>query len=159
MPPIVAHEWETEEKRSITTAQPYLSLFEYLIGKGFPRARLDQSFRLHESMAQFLQENIYVHDGIHFYSKRKLLELATPPPYDDYADMVMDPQYPIVVIEHGEMASQQYNELEIALVTPLIESALSMRLDGTDDWRGRATPCPKGPVAPAFSTVSRVECN
>lgn len=135
MPPIVAHNWETEEKRSITTAQPYLSLFEYLIGKGFPRVSLDQSFRLHESMARFLHENIYVHDGIHFYSKRKDL-LAPPPPSDHIdhhvVDLVMDPNYPIVVIEHGETASQQYNKLEIALVTPLIESALAMRLDGAD---------------------------
>jgi hypothetical protein len=81
-------------------------------------------------MAQFLQENIYVHDGIFFFSKRK--DLLAQPPQSSFVDVVIDPQLPIVVIEHGEAASQQYNEMEIALVTPLIDCALSMRLDGAD---------------------------
>jgi len=131
MPPIVAHDWEQEERRSVVAEQPFLSLFEYLMQKGFPRVSLDQSFRLHESIATFLQDNIYVRDGIHFFSKRKDL-LTRVPSTDAFVDVVMNPEYPIVVIEHGETGSHQYNEAEMRMVEPLIRCALSMRLDGAD---------------------------
>jgi len=136
MPPIVVHEWENEERRSLVESQPYLSLFEYLLDRGFAKASLDQSFRLHEQIAQFLNENIYKHDGIYFYSKRT--DLLIPPLVDPASQMahfvetVMDPAYPIVVIEHDEASSQQYNETELAIVAPLIECAQAMRLDGAD---------------------------
>lgn len=131
MPPIVAHTWEQEEKRTVKAAQPYLSLFEFLIDRGFPRESLDQSFRLHHTIADFLQANIYVRDGIHFFSKRKdLLDLSFA--VDPFVRAVMAPEYPIVVVEHGEHGSHQYNETEFALVEPLIRCAQDLRLDGTD---------------------------
>jgi superfamily I DNA and/or RNA helicase len=93
---------------------------------------LDESFRLHESIAQFLQDNIYVHDGIHFFSKRKAL-LDPSPTIDPYVDRTLDPAYPLVVIEHSERGSQQYNELESELLAPIIEvCANQIRLDGRD---------------------------
>lgn len=132
MPPIVAHPWEEEEKRSVAAAQPHLSLFESLLNRGFPSVGLDESFRLHTTIADFLHENIYVRDGIRFFSRRKEL-LTTPPPVDPFVDLVLQPRYPIVVIEHGEDRSQQYNEAEMALVTPLIDvCANRLRLDGRD---------------------------
>lgn len=131
MPPIIAHDWDTEELRSAVAHQPYKSLFEYLLDLGFPRASLDRSFRLHRTIADFLQENIYVHDGIRFYSNRT--DLLTPVPHaDPFVAAVMDPNHPIVVIEHGEQTSHQFNQTELAIVTPLIDAALTMRMDGAD---------------------------
>lgn len=130
MPPIIAHNWEEEEKRSATASRPYVSLFESLLERGFPRVALDESFRLHTVIADFLQDNVYVRDGIHFFSRRKDL-LVAPPAFSPLVDAVLDPRYPIVVVEHSEQRSQQYNETEIELVTPLIDiCAHRLQLDG-----------------------------
>ncbi len=131
MPPIVAHAWETEEKRTVAAAQPYLSLFETLLGRGVARESLDESFRLHKEMARFLQDNIYVHDGIHFFSRRTWL-LDTALPVNDFVDPILDPRFPIVVVEHDENASQQYNVLEMHIVANLLEAVAGLRLDGMD---------------------------
>lgn len=132
MPPIIAHNWEEEEKRSATANRPHLSLFEFLVERDFPWVALDESFRLHTTIADFLQENVYVRDGIRFFSRRKEI-LTLPPTTSPLVDAVLNPRYPIVVIEHGEQSSQQYNETEVALVTPLIDiCANSLRLDGKD---------------------------
>ena len=69
-------------------------------------------------------------DGIRFFSKRKDL-LDRPFPSDPFVDAVMNPDYPIVVVEHGEAASHQYNETELALVAPLIRCAQDLRLTVT----------------------------
>lgn len=132
MPPIIAHEWETEEKRTATANQPYLSLFESLIEREFPCVALDESFRLHRTIAEFLRDNIYDRDGIPFFSKRREV-LVQPPITNPYVDQALDPDYPIVVIEHGEQHSQQYNEMELELIRPLVDvCANRLRLDGRD---------------------------
>lgn len=132
MPPIIAHTWEDEQKRTATSNRPYLSLFESLVERGIPRVGLDESFRLHETIADFLRDNIYNLDGIRFFSKRKEL-LTQPPRVDPFVQLALDPAYPIVVIEHGEVGSQQYNETEVCLIEPIIEvCANNLRLDGKD---------------------------
>jgi DNA helicase II / ATP-dependent DNA helicase PcrA len=132
MPPIIAHNWEQEELRTAASAEPYLSLFESLLKRGFPRVALDESFRLHHTIARFLQDNIYVHDDIHFFSRRT--DLISPiSSTDPLVDLVLNPQYPIIVIEHGEQSSRQYNETELALIEPLIEACVNqLGLDGRD---------------------------
>lgn len=130
MPPIIAHNWKEEHRRSLAETRPYVSLFESLLERGFPRTALDRSFRLHREIAEFLNQNIYSRDGIHFYSRREEL-LHNLPRIDDYTDKVLDPRYPIVVIEHTESASQQFNRLELALARPLIEACVRhLSLDG-----------------------------
>lgn len=130
MPPIIAHTWEEEQRRAASLHHPYLSLFESLLDRGFPRVGLDESFRLHETLAEFLHQNIYRRDGIHFHSKRKEVT-GSNPATDPYVRSVMQPEYPIVVIEHGEMASQQYNPTELELIAPLIDLCANyLRLDG-----------------------------
>lgn len=130
MPPIIAHPWKEEKKRSVAETQPFISLFEALEQRQFPCVRLDESFRLHYEIAEFLRENIYSRDGIDFHSKRKEL-IHQLPKIDEYVDSAMDPAYPIVVIEHTEQASQQFNPLEIELVRPLIDACVNyLSLDG-----------------------------
>lgn len=130
MPPITSHAWKDEQKRTITTSRPYLSLFEFLAESGFPRVALDESFRLHEDLASFLSDNVYSKDGIRLFSKRRELIPALPK-LDDYIGAVLSPEHPIVVIEHGEMSSQQFNTVELELTRPLIDACVSyLSLDG-----------------------------
>ena len=130
MPPITSHPWKDEQKRTITTSRPYLSLFEFLVESGFPLVALDESFRLHENLAKFLSDNIYSKDGIHFFSRKKDTILSMPK-IGDYVDAVLSPENPIVVIEHGEMSSQQFNPVELELTRPLIDACVKyLSLDG-----------------------------
>ena len=122
MPPILAHEWGGDRRRSATTHQPFRSVFESLIELNFPCVALNESFRLHRIQAEFLALNIYSRDNINFYSKKEhLLQPLPDSVTDEYARAVLRSDYPVIVIEHGESNSQQYNETEIKLVEPLIE--------------------------------------
>jgi hypothetical protein len=130
MPPIIAHPWKDEKKRSATEHKPYVSLFETLVDRGFPQVKLDESFRLHEQIAEFLRANVYAKDGINFHSRRKEI-INQLPPLQPYVDAVLDPHYPIVVIEHTEQASQQFNPVELELTRPLIDACVKhLSLDG-----------------------------
>lgn len=135
MPPILAHSWKQERKQDIASSKPYRSVFESLIESGFPVVALDRSFRLHRVQAEFLAQNIYSLDKINFYSKREdLLPPFVPteyPPLDAYVQAVLGSEYPIVVVEHNENTSQQFNPLEIELVRPLIAACCKeLNLDG-----------------------------
>ena len=131
MPPILAHAWDDEAKRSVRAAQPYRSLFEYLMERGFTRVSLDESFRLHRALAAFLSDTIYRPlDRVDFHSHSQKL-LARHAYADPYIAAALDPDYPIVVIEHAERNSQQYNPTEVELVAPIIEACRDvLKLDG-----------------------------
>ncbi len=164
MPPIIAHRWQDEQKRNIAEMRPFLSLFEALEERGFPKMALDESFRLHEDIAEFLDKNIYSKDGIKFHSKRKNL-LSSIPPINDYVNAVMDPQYPIVVIEHTESGSQQFNPKEIELTEPIIDACVRyLRLDGQNGVgvvvphrAQKALLCQKFPILAAANSIDTVE--
>jgi superfamily I DNA and/or RNA helicase len=135
MAPILAHGWETEDRRSTAATQPYRSVFQYLVDQNFPRVALDESFRLHRVQAAFLHENIYRHDGIQFHSRRQNLlpacsGAATLSPY---LQAVLNPDYPVIVIQHLESSSQQANPTEAELIAPIIEiCAGQLGLDGAE---------------------------
>lgn len=130
MPPIIAHDWKDDQKHAIVRDRPFISLFEALMERDFPIVGLDESFRLHHEIAEFLHENIYARDGIRFHSRRKEL-VQRVSSHSDFANAVLDPRYPIVVVEHTEAASQQYNLTELELVRPLINACLQhLQLDG-----------------------------
>ncbi|HWG91600.1 MAG TPA: AAA family ATPase, partial [Candidatus Thermoplasmatota archaeon] len=121
MPPILAHAWDSEARRSALDVRPYLSIFEHLYEKGFPRVGLDESFRMHRDQARFLAEHIYRKDGLQFFSRRT--DLLPPVASEDpFVQAVLDPQYPVVVIEHDEEASTQLNLTEAALLGPLLDA-------------------------------------
>ena len=119
MPPILAHDWEEEKLRTALFANPHLSIFEALLERGAPRVVLTESFRLHRILAELLQDNIYIQDGIEFFSRRTAL-MATPPAHSPMVDAILDPDYPLVTIEHDEATSQRYNELELEILNALI---------------------------------------
>ena len=72
MPPIVKHDWENEFRR---TFQQYRGLrVACSIRCGLhnpPMIQFAESFRLHATMAEFLRQEIYRHDGIDYHSKKR----------------------------------------------------------------------------------------
>ena len=132
--PILTHQWEHEEHLPTVEARPYRSVFQFFLEGGWQRVALSESFRLHSVQAAFLNENIYRQDGIAFHSRQqKRLPSLTDPHTSAYLKAVLDPAYPIVVIEHNEANSQQYNPTEVELISPLIAAAIGqLGLDGLD---------------------------
>ncbi len=132
MPPILAHGWTGERKRTSGAHQPYRSVFEYLLDRGCPSVRLDESFRLHRVQAAFLAAHIYQRDGIAFHSRREDLLAQVSSNADPYVGAALRSDYPIVIIEHNEANSQQYNRLEEELAAPLIAAAEALGLNGVE---------------------------
>lgn len=132
MPPILAHGWTGERKRTTSAYQPYRSVFEYLLDRGCPTVRLDESFRLHRVLAAFLATHIYRRDGIAFHSQREDVLASVPSDADPYIWAALRSDYPTVIIEHNEADSQQYNRLEEELAAPLIAAAEDLGLNGAE---------------------------
>jgi len=119
MPPIVKHDWDNEARRTFREFQVYESLFDTLRAKNPPMIRFEESFRLHASMAEFLRQEIYRHDGIAYFSRRKDL-LPDHACDDPLAAAALRPDYPLIVIVHDETESQTRNEFEQAIVDPIL---------------------------------------
>lgn len=121
MPPIVHHDWESEPRRTFQEYQSFRSLFWVLRAMGVPMVKFSRSFRLHEVMARFLRNEIYIQDGIDYYSERK--SLLTPAEYDDdFVSAVLRSDYPLVVVVHDEASSQTQNIYELNLIKPVLEA-------------------------------------
>jgi len=71
MPPIVHHDWEREVRRTFASTRFYTSLFDTLRQHNPPMIQFAESFRLHATMAEFLREEIYRHDGINYFSRKR----------------------------------------------------------------------------------------
>jgi superfamily I DNA and/or RNA helicase len=80
-----------------------------------------QSFRLHADMAEFLRREIYHLDGIHYFSELHD-ELPAAAHDDAFLASVLSPEHPIIVVVHDEDQSLFRNELEQALIVPVIEA-------------------------------------
>jgi superfamily I DNA and/or RNA helicase len=131
MSPTVAGTWNEEARRTVVDSEVYRSVFDLLRERRFPRVGLDQSFRLHRRVAAFLEEIIYRQDGIPLFSTR---DDALPRVHtgDPFVDTVLDPAYPVVVVEHGDAQSQQFNQVELDLMVRLLDVCTrDLHLDGT----------------------------
>ena len=123
MPPIVKHDWDNEPRRTFQEFRAHASLYEAMHALDPPLIQFAESFRLHAVMADFLRQEIYRHDGIHYFSQRR--DVLPHQQYsDDFVAAVLHPEYPLVVVVHDEAESQMRNEYEQALITPII-AALS----------------------------------
>jgi hypothetical protein len=123
MPPIVQHAWDNQPRRTFQMYPAYLSLFDFLLSLNPPLIQFEESFRLHAAMADFLREEIYQWDGIHYHSRKsKTIDLL---PYDNpLVTAALHPEYPLIVILHDEAESQTRNVFEEHLLGPIL-SALS----------------------------------
>ena len=77
--------------------------------------QFSESFRVHAAIADFLRREVYRHDGIDYYSRRTDV-LPDRGPDDKFVAAVLRPEYPLVVVVHGEMESQVRNEYEQSLI-------------------------------------------
>jgi hypothetical protein len=119
MPPIVRHDWDNEGRRTFKKYAAFASLFDTLRLQGPPMIRFTESFRLHATVAEFLREEIYRHDGISFHSRRRdVLEDRTVA--DPLVAATLLPEFPLVVVVHEEASSQVRNTFEQSLIEPII---------------------------------------
>lgn len=129
MPPIVKHDWDRETRRTFRQYQVYESLFDTLRAQKPPMIRFAESFRLHAAMAEFLRQEVYRHDGIHFHSK-KIDVLSAHSDEDALVAAVLRPDYPIVVVTHDEAGSQVRNPFEQALIDPILRALADPKRHG-----------------------------
>jgi superfamily I DNA and/or RNA helicase len=122
MPPILAHAWDQESRRDLQRARPHLSIFEYLLDLDFPRAALDESFRIPAEVAAFLGRHIYASDGIN-YSSRNRVRLGSIRDNEEWIMAAFAPEHPLILIEHDEEGSQQSNEYEARIIESLVDVA------------------------------------
>ena len=121
MPPIVKHDWQGEARRTFQQYQVYESLFDTLRAQHPPMIQFAESFRLHATMAEFLRQEVYRHDGIAYHSKKRDV-LASHPDEDDLVAAVLRPDYPLVVVTHDESDSQVRNPFEQSLIEPILKA-------------------------------------
>ncbi len=131
MPPIVKHDWEAEARRTFRQYHVYESLFDTLRAQAQPMIRFAESFRLHAAMAEFLRQEVYRHDGIAYHSNKRDM-LAAHPLTDGLTAAVLHPDYPLVVVEHGEAESQMRNAFEQALLGPVLRALADKQKYGLD---------------------------
>lgn len=145
--PILTHPWEHEEHLPTVSSRPYRSVFQFFLDMQRWRCiALSESFRLHYAQAEFLQQNIYRYDNIHFHSRQE----KRLPPLDwsksvaarngqlnpaeiEFIATALHPDYPVIIIEHNEASSQQSNLVEADLISPIITAATNLlNLEGKD---------------------------
>ncbi|MGC4042396.1 MAG: AAA domain-containing protein [Armatimonas sp.] len=130
MPPIVQRDWSQERGRTFQTHPVYRSLYETLSERGVPTIAFSESFRLHKTLARFLRDEIYIHDGID-YRSRRTSTLTPKMLFDPLAAAALAPDCPLVVIVHGESASQTRNLTEEQLLGPILTALIEEhQLDG-----------------------------
>jgi superfamily I DNA and/or RNA helicase len=123
MPPIIKHDWENEARRSFKEFKSYRSLFDTLLElePRPPMIQFRESFRLQSDMAAFLRREIYLKDGIEYFSEiRDPLNLTVAD--DSFVQAVLSSDHAIVVVVHDESKSQVANEFEQSLVCEIGEA-------------------------------------
>ena len=135
MPPIVKHDWEQETRRTFKQYEVYTSLFDTLRQHNPPFIQFEESFRLHSTMAAFLREEVYRHDGINYFS-RKTDKLPARSHDNPLIAAALHPDYPLVVIVHDEGASQVRNPYEQSLIEPVLRFLASAEGLGLDAEKG-----------------------
>lgn len=171
MPPVRHHPWDREFRRTILERRPSLSALDYcrlLRGDNvdtaaemhvgdratgdhcvvagtatIPLYQLEQSYRCHERVAEFLREHVYERDGIPYYSE-ETETVRRPTPVSRGARTVLcDPDIPaaedaaphaLTLVVHDESASRQSNPVEAAIGAAIAESSHA------DDAVGIVTP-------------------
>lgn len=151
LPPVQQHDWDAERRRTITEFAPSLSTLDFFravtghnvpgSGKGtkiagsasLPWYQLSQTYRCHPDVVGVLQRHVYAADDISFRS-RSDLTLRSPARSSDPVSLALDPDYPLVLVVHGERSSQQANLAESVLAASLVSSV------GVADETGIVTP-------------------
>ncbi len=140
LPPIQAHNWEKEDRRTLEEMASFLSAMDFLrllrqedLGierisckhpADIPAERLCESHRCHSVVAEFLREWVYEKDKIDFRSDQKRT-LATSAPKTNGLGVVLEPENVFVLIVHDEAESFQSNLVEASIVEALARNVKS----------------------------------
>lgn len=134
MPAIVSHDWAHEPHRQFRQYPVAQSLYDYIEanppgGVPVPVVRLDESRRVPQEVAAFLQSVIYHRDGITYHStiRDRLQAIMT---FDPLLRAILDPAAAMVLITHDEDRSHTRNPFEVALVTHVLQLLIAHGLDG-----------------------------
>jgi uncharacterized protein len=138
LPPIQAHNWEKEDRRTIEEMASFLSAMDFLrllrqedLGiehiKSPPKAdipteRLSETHRCHQVVAQFLKDWVYHKDGIDFRSD----QTQTLPPVNPATEglkVALAPENVFALIVHSQQESFQSNLVEAQIINALVRSA------------------------------------
>jgi superfamily I DNA and/or RNA helicase len=136
MPAIASHTWESEQRRIFARYPVYRALFDYLLdgttllGATVPIVKLDVSYRVPPRLADFLRHEIYQHDGINFRAAHDNHHLQ-PVPAQGLAARVLDPDYPLILIEHDESESRSSNRFEAEVVVQILIPLIRANYDAT----------------------------
>jgi hypothetical protein len=138
LPPIVAHNWEKEDRRTLEEMASFLSAMDFLrllrnedLGlerikcqnpAEIPTERLCESHRCHSVVAEFLKEWVYEKDKIAFHSDQKQT-LPLPKPKTAGLDAVLAPENVFVLFLHDEAESFQSNMVEALVVRALVHNS------------------------------------
>jgi hypothetical protein len=137
LPPIVAHNWEKEDRRTLEEMAAFLSAMDFLrllrnedLGlerikcshpANIPTERLCQSHRCHAAVAEFLKEWVYEDDKIDFYSDQKQT-LVSVQSKTEGLGVVLDPENVFALVMHDEAESFQSNLVEALIVQALVSN-------------------------------------
>jgi hypothetical protein len=135
LPPIVSHNWEREDRRTLEETASFLSAMDFLrllrnenLGierikcanpANIPTERLCESHRCHSVVADFLKEWVYEKDQIDFHSDQKET-LTLSEPKTDGLGVVFEPENVFVLIVHDEAESFQSNLVEASIVNAIV---------------------------------------
>ncbi len=140
LPPIVAHNWEKEDRRTLEEMASFLSAMDFLrllrnedLGierikcqnpADIPAERLCESHRCHSVVADFLREWVYEKDKIDFYSNQEQTLSPSKSSTGGLA-VVLEPENVFVLIVHDEAESFQSNLVEASIVQALARNVRS----------------------------------
>jgi hypothetical protein len=138
LPPIVAHNWEKEDRRTLEEMASFLSAMDFLrllrnedLGierikcrhpADIPAERLCESHRCHAVVADFLREWVYEKDNIDFRSDQRQT-LPSCQPKTEGLGVVLEPENVFVLVVHDEAESFQSNLVEASIVQMLVRNA------------------------------------
>ncbi len=137
LPPIQAHNWEKEDRRTIEEMASFLSAMDFLrllrqedLGlehikskhkADIPTERLSETHRCHRVVAQFLRDWVYNKDGIDFRSDQTQT-LHGSVASTDGLRVVLEPENVFVLVVHDEEESFQSNTVEAQIVNALVRA-------------------------------------
>ncbi len=140
MPPVQSHEWSEETRRTFEEFVPYLSslnYFRFLRGEpiqridekdiespnvDIPMTRLEQTYRCHEDVSEFLRRWVYSQDGIEYTSEET--DTIDEPTGDltPGVETTLEPEEPISMLLHDDDTSHQSNFVEAQLVQEIVNN-------------------------------------
>lgn len=143
LPPIMAHNWEKEDRRTLEEMASFLSAMDFLrllrnedLGierivyrhpANIPAERLCESHRCHSVVADFLREWVYEKDKIDFRSDQKET-LPSPQAKTAGLGVALESDNVFVLVVHDEAESFQSNRVEAEIVNGLVQSAPTNRI-------------------------------